>query len=152
MPEFRKVVRLSKLDYYKTHLSLINCLLPIKMTPKEIEVLAGFMSLEGDIANYRFGRTGRKIIMDQLNISPSGLSNYLGVLTDKKFIFKQAYDDFTIWPVLIPKGNEQLYMFKLIKTEEDDRLSDTVTTTVTKSDQNTDQTNRTTKAETSQVE
>lgn len=143
MKEYRKVVRLSKLDYYKTHLSLINCLLPILMTPKEIEVIAAFMGLEGDIAEYRFGKTGKKIIMSQLSISPSGLSNYLGDLTEKGFLRKVSHDNYTILPVLIPADKEQLYIFKLIKTEED--------IINTKPEQNTNQVDSNATADTSQV-
>lgn len=136
MREYRKQVRLSKLDYYKTHLSLINCLLPIQMTPKEIEVVAGFMGLEGDIAQYRFGKTGRKIIMDQLKLSPSGLSNYLLSLTKKGFLTELPKSDYSILSFLIPEDEEQLYLFKLIKDA-------TIQSRSIGSEQDTNQTNRT---------
>jgi predicted transcriptional regulator len=146
MPEFRKAVKLSKLDYYKTHLSLANCLLPIKMTSKEIEVLANFMVLEGDIAAHRFGKTAKEIVRKRLGITPTGLSNYFRSLTNKRFLKEDIDSKYVIWPVLIPEANEQLYMFKLIKTEEDG------TTNTEKLRQTTDQTNRITTAETSEVE
>lgn len=122
MKELRKKLELNKLDYYKTHLSLINPLLPVKMTPKEVEVLAGFMSLEGDIAKYRFSKTGRKIIMEQLELSPSGLSNYLGTLEEKEFIRKIDSNNYIIWPLLIPEKDEQLYIFKIVNNGQDPPL------------------------------
>lgn len=113
MKEIRKVLRLPKLDYYETHLAIINCILPKKMTPMEIRVMASFMALEGDIAQYKFGPTGKKIIMEQLGISPAGLSNYINSLLDKGFLIKKT-DVITILSILIPENEEQIYMFKFI--------------------------------------
>lgn len=120
MQEIRKLLKLNKNDYYKVHLSLINAVLPVKMTPKEIEVLAAFMGLEGDLARYRFGPSARKIVMQQLQLSPAGLSNFIGStgsLTEKGFIIKKT-DIIEIFPLLIPKPDEQIYIFKLQKLED----------------------------------
>lgn len=113
MPELMKVLRLSRLEYYETHLSFINCILPKKMTPMEIKVMASFMSLEGDIAQYRFGPSAKKIIMNQLNLSPAGLSNYIVALTNAGFL-KKIGDVVTIRPLLVPEENQQMYHFKII--------------------------------------
>lgn len=103
---------LDKLEYYKTHLSIVNCFLPVKMTKTEIEVLAAFMSLEGDVAKYRFGSTGRKIVMEQLKLKPSGLSNYIRELIAKEFLTEKV-DIIEIWPILHPQPNFQEYRFRL---------------------------------------
>lgn len=118
MREIKKAVRLNKIDYYETHLSLINCIFPkeARMTPMEIKVIAAFMALEGDVAQFRFGPTGKKIVMGVLNISPAGLSNYITSLTNKGFIDKST-DMPKIIPLLSLEGNEQIYMFKLINTD-----------------------------------
>ena len=113
-----KAVRLPKVEFYETHLSIINCLLPEKLTPMEIKVLANFMSLDGDAAIHKFGSSGRKIVMDELGISPSGMSNYIKSFVIKKFIFK-AGDVYKIWNILEPKNKEQNYMIKLIMTDEE---------------------------------
>jgi hypothetical protein len=112
MPEIKKRLILDKLDYYETHLSLINCLLPVKMTPTEIKVLAAFMSLEGDVAKYRFGTTGRKIVMNNLGLKSSGLSNYIKTMTEKGFLTEVA-DTFEIWAILHPQPDFQEYKFRL---------------------------------------
>lgn len=117
MNELRKVLRLSKKDFFETHLSLINCLLPKKMTPMEIKVVAGFMALDGDIALFRFGPSARKIIMKELGLSPAGLSNYIGSLTAKGFL-TVTVDVINILPLLIPQQDEQLYLFKLVNMEQ----------------------------------
>lgn len=110
--ELKKLLILPKNKYYETHLSLINCILPVKLTPMEITVLSSFMSLEGDIAQYRFGSSAKKIVMKNCDISPAGLSNYMKSFLDKQFI-KEVDGVITIWPLLIPMVEEQTYLFKL---------------------------------------
>lgn len=117
--EIKKLLQLDRDDYFQTHLDLINCILPVRMTPREIEVLAAFMSLEGDIAQYRFGPSAKKIVMTKLGLSPAGLSNFIGTqgsLTEKGFLLKQG-DMTKILPLLIPKQDEQTYLFKLINKQ-----------------------------------
>jgi hypothetical protein len=112
MKEIKKLLKLNNTEYYETHLSIINCLLPQTMTPMELKVMARFMALEGDIAQYRFGPSAKKIVMTQLNISPAGLSNYLTSLSQKGFLFKQG-DIVQILPILMPEKEEQFYLLKL---------------------------------------
>ncbi len=104
--------RLSNDQFYLKHLSIINNFLPQQLTPKEIEVLAYFMALRGDIALDRFGTSARKIVRNKMNISLAGLANYLGSLKKKGFITS----DMQILPILHPKDNIQEYLFKLVKT------------------------------------
>jgi hypothetical protein len=127
----RKMLQLDSMQYYETHLNLINCLLPVrltipgtdkpmpnegKFTPTEIKVLAAFMSLEGDLIKYRFGTTGRKIVKENLKLSSAGMSNYIGTMKEKGFLIEKG-DLLDIWPILIPGKDEQMYMFKLINKE-----------------------------------
>jgi hypothetical protein len=116
MQQIKKLLKLGRLDYYETHLSLINCVLPVKLTPMEITVLAAFMSLEGDIAEYRFGPSAKKLIMNRLNLKPSGLSNYLKQLKDKEALTERG-DVIHILPILHPEKDQQDYMFRLINID-----------------------------------
>lgn len=118
MPDITKVLRLQRAEYFKTHLSIINAILPKTMTPTEIEVLSVFMALEGDLAEYRFSLIGRKVVMKRLNLSPSGLSNYLKQLSNKGFIKVNEEGETYILPLLIPQEHQQIYMFKLINLEQ----------------------------------
>lgn len=111
--EIRKLLKLPKQVYYETHLNLLNCILPVKMTPREVEILAAFMSLEGNIAQYRFGPSAKKIIRQDLQLSPAGLSNFIGSLMKKGFLIQQG-DMINILPLLVPEATEQTYIFKLI--------------------------------------
>jgi hypothetical protein len=115
MKILRKKLQLVKNEYYTTHLSIMNVFLPIKMTPKEIEVLANFMSLEGDIAEDRFGTSARKIVMTEMGIKPGGLGNYFESLGKKGFLIKDSEKKFTIFSMLYPNPAVQNYQFQLLK-------------------------------------
>jgi len=115
MEILRKKLTLPKNNYYTTHLSIMNVFLPIKMTPKEIEVLAAFMSLEGDIAEQRFGTSARKMVMNMMGIKPGGLGNYFDSLSKKNFLIKDDIEKFKILPILYPNPSIQNYQFQLLK-------------------------------------
>lgn len=113
MNEIVKQLKLEKLEYFETHLSIVNCFLPIKLTPMEIKVLSSFMSLNGDIAKDRFGTSAKKLVRTHLgNMSPASMSNYIKDLKEKGFLLEEG-NTLSILPILFPKGDEQLYMFKL---------------------------------------
>jgi hypothetical protein len=114
MPIIKNIKRVNSLPYYETHLSIINCFLPVKMTPMEIKVMASFMNLEGDIATYRFGSTAKKLVVDSLKISYPGLCNYIKSLIDKGFLITVSKDILNIRPILLPEKEGQEYSFKLI--------------------------------------
>lgn len=116
MPESRKVETLSRDMFFKIHLSLLNVMLSIHlegMTLTEIEVLATFMALEGDIAEARFGPSARKITRKKLDMSESGLSNHIRELLRKGYI-KKTEDGIIIHSKLHTESNEHIYWFKLI--------------------------------------
>lgn len=112
MKTIKKLLKLTKDNYFMKHLLIINPLLPEQVTPKEAEILGAFMSLEGDIANDPFGTTGRKIVRDKTGVSPGGLGNHLRELKEKGFIYEED-KTLKIVPALIPNKKEQLYQFKL---------------------------------------
>ncbi len=117
MEIIKKKLNLVEDDYYKKHLQLINPILPQHLTPKEIEVLAAFMALKGDIEANRFGTTARKFVMEKIGISYAGLSNYLASLKGKGFINGE-----TILPILFPNPSSQQYYFKLNNVEYEEGL------------------------------
>jgi hypothetical protein len=84
------------------------------MTQMEIKVLAWFMSFTGELLSDRFSATGKKIVREKLSLSHQGLSNYMRVLEEKKFLI-QNEGSLTILPILYPENVEQIYMIKLIK-------------------------------------
>lgn len=124
MKVIQKKVELGHVDYFKTHLSIINPLLPEKhrFTPMEIEVLAHFMAIEGDLAAYRFGASAKKLVMETLNLKPSGLSNYFRTLLDKQLLRKEG-DLYKIWDLLIPETDVQEYRFLLINKKHGTRTT-----------------------------
>ena len=116
MKPIGKTLRLEKIDFYTTHLSLINCVLPVKLKPKEIEVLSHFMAFEHDPEVARFGSDNRKIVRNRLNISHGGLSNYINSLREKNFLTGKG-SAVEVLPLLRPDNNVQTYMFKLINID-----------------------------------
>lgn len=82
---FRKrLVFDDSLAYYKTHLDLVNILLPKKLTNKEVEILSHFMNERMDV--HAFGATSKKIVREKLNLSDSNLSNHLRRIAPKGII------------------------------------------------------------------
>lgn len=103
-----------RLLFIKKHLELVNPFLPITLTPKEIEVLAGFMSIDGEIGKIdRFGPSSRKIVRKRLALSHGGLGNYISALKAKGFIRIGQEEELYIPEILTPEKNEQEYSFRL---------------------------------------
>lgn len=113
-----KQLKLGKIAYYEVHLSIVNCFLPVKLTPMEIKVLSVFMSLEGDIAKDRFGTSAKKFVKKELGISSAGLSNYFKALTEKEAIYTNEMGELEIFPLLIPNSEYQEYMFRIYKERD----------------------------------
>ena len=115
MEILKKSLLLNEEDYFTTHLSIINPMLPKQLTPKEIQVLGAFMSLKGDIASVdRFGTSCRKIVKSKLDLSDGGLGNYIKSLKDKGFILINEEDIMYIPQFLFADRNSQGYMFKIV--------------------------------------
>lgn len=89
MKIIQKRLNLNQYDFYVKHLEIVSCLLPTNLTKKEIEVLAGFMSLdknltEGDM----FNSVARKKVMAKLDLVPGGLGNHLKHMLEKNVIYR----------------------------------------------------------------
>lgn len=113
MKALKKHLKLNQQQYYETHLYIVSSVLPVKLTPKEVEVLACFMSLDESQIKDRFGVVGRSIVKEKLNISAAGLSNYLKALKDKMFIVTLSNNLMDINPILNINNTQQEYYFKL---------------------------------------
>lgn len=104
-------------QYYIMHLNIINAILPVKLTDKELEVLAAFMNLDKSIVeDGYFNPVTRKKVMKKLNLLPAGLSNHLGNMIDKGFLVKNPITNIiTIKDFLLPEENVQGYQFQIKK-------------------------------------
>jgi hypothetical protein len=111
-----KTLNLSEDDYFRIHMEIINPILPIKLSIKEIEIISVFMSFTGTLAEDRFSTTGRKIVREKLNLSHQSLSNYINNLTSKGFLIEKD-NKLTLLPILFPNKTEQTYLIK-IKLED----------------------------------
>lgn len=111
----RKSVTAQGSGYYAVHLSIISGLLPVKLTQKEIEVLAEFMNLDEKIVeDGRFNSVARKKVRESLNLSPGGLGNYLKSLLEKGYLVKSDVTrKISVRDWLVPARDAQLYQFVL---------------------------------------
>lgn len=113
----QKSLKLKHNDYYLQHLRIINAVLPVKLTNREIEVLAAFMSADSKLTeDDRFNSLVRKNIRNKLGLSPGGLSNYLNSMLKKGFLNKSKITNrITIKEFLFPDESAQGYQFKIVK-------------------------------------
>ena len=78
-------------DFYPKYLKLINVILPVPLTTREIEVLSAFMELKGDIATERFGTQARKIVRERFNFKKhSNIDNYIKYFKNKGVVIKDS--------------------------------------------------------------
>ena len=123
MQVITNVLKVSKYDYYIKHLEILNIVLPEstfpeKLSSKEIEVLAAFMSQEkGLIEEDMFNGVVRKKVMDKLSLKPGGLGNHLKRMIEKKFLTKSEITKrILLKSFLSPVDNHQGYRIKIVKT------------------------------------
>jgi len=114
-----KFDNLSKDKYFEKHLEIINAFLPYQLAKKEIEVIASFMSLEGDIIDdeNRFNSLARKKVKKKHKLTSANLSNYLKAYKEKKVIYEED-DMFKIYNYFFPSDKAQGYKFKITKEKQ----------------------------------
>lgn len=98
------------------HLELINCILPVKTTPKERELLASFMSKPGE----KFSPKNKKQVKEELGIHNNQMSTLIRLLIDKGFLREKEEDGLLeIHPNVLLNGDGQQYEFTYILDEEE---------------------------------
>ena len=107
-----KSLDLSREEYFKKHLLIINPLLPVQLTDKEAEVIAAFMTIEYELGKFTFDTTSNEEVRKMLNLSHGGLGNYIRILQDKGFLLEEN-DELSILEILKPEKDIQGYQFKL---------------------------------------
>lgn len=123
MKVIQRALTLNRFGYYSKNLEIISCLLPTHLSPKEIEVLASFLSLDRYIIeDDMFNTLARKKVMSSVGLSPAGLSNHLKSMIRKKVIDKnEITNKLTIKEFLLPKEDIQGYQIKLTNNEVEDK-------------------------------
>ena len=115
MKVISKIIEVSKDEYYFKHLSILNTLLPVSLTVKEMQVLATFMAEDYElIKDDMFNSFVRSRVMQTLKISHGSLSNYLRSMIIKGFLNKHSVTNkITVQEFLIPENIQQGYRIKL---------------------------------------
>jgi DNA-binding MarR family transcriptional regulator len=122
MQVITNILKVNRYDYYVKHLEILNIVLPedkfpMKLSSKEIEVLAAFMSQDKNlIEEDMFNGVVRKKVMDKLNLKPGGLGNHLKKMIEKKFLTKNELTKrIVLKSFLSPVDNHQGYRIKIVK-------------------------------------
>ena len=119
MKIIQQVYKVDNDKYYELHLNIINAILPVKLTDKELEVLASFMALDEVLTkDDYFNPVARKKVREKTGVSPGGLSNHLKSMIKKGFLVKNDITKkITIKEFLLPEEKVQGYQFKIMKNE-----------------------------------
>jgi DNA-binding MarR family transcriptional regulator len=90
---------------------------PERLSTKEIEVLAAFMSQDKNLIDEdMFNGVVRKKVMEKLSLKPGGLGNHLKKMIAKNYLTKNAITKkITLRPFMFPVVNSQGYRIKLVK-------------------------------------
>jgi len=108
---------LTKAQYFEKHLMILGPFLPAVLHPKEREVLALFMSFEGELAKVdRFNTFYRKQVKAALKMSDGGLTNHITSLRNKAFVYEGLTGLLEIKEFLFPDPKVQKY--QILITEQ----------------------------------
>ena len=112
-----KSINVDNYSYYRKHLEILNVLLPVKLSQKEVEVLAAFMSQDIKlIEDSMFNIITRKNVMSQLKMQPGGLGNHLKTMIEKGYLIKNKItNEIKVKEYLLPEKNNQGYRLRLNK-------------------------------------
>ena len=109
----RKELKLKGVEFYYTHLGIINFLLPIKLTNMEIRVLSRLLHFRTDThLQEEYKDKFRKYIRESLGLSSASLYNYFSSMYKKGAITDLKTVEVNI--LLIPQ-NTQEYYFRIKK-------------------------------------
>lgn len=89
--------------YYKKHLEILNGALPVKLTDKEIDILAQIIKFGSKV-----NKGVKNVIKDELQIEPSNLNKYIKSLENKGFII-----DNEVIPLVKTYAKEMSYEFTI---------------------------------------
>ena len=122
MQVITNILKVSQYDYYVKHLEMMNVILPLskfpeKLSSKEIEVLAAFMSQDNNlIEEDMFNGVVRKKVMEMLGLKPGGLGNHLNKVINKGYLTKHEITKrISLKSFMFPVVNNQGYRIKLSK-------------------------------------
>lgn len=122
MTPIQRLLKLDRMGYHVKHLTILNTILPMHLTEKEVEVLAAFMSLDSAIIKKdMFNTVARKEVREKLQQSPGGLGNHLKSMIAKGVIDKdEITKQLTVKEFLIPNPGVQYYKIKLENNEREE--------------------------------
>ena len=103
--------KLSKKKFSPKYLKLVNVILPDPLTQREMDVLAAFMELEGDLVREdRFGTQARGVVRRKFGFkSYSNLDNYIKYFKKKGVLFQNSEGKLQLNPkISIPESEDKI--------------------------------------------
>ena len=89
MKIIKKVLDVNTKQFFQMYVNIVTGIIKTDLSPKEKEVLACFLSLdENIIKDDIINPLSRKMVMEELNIKPAGLTNYITSMVEQK-VFKK---------------------------------------------------------------
>lgn len=89
MKIIKKVLDVNTKQFFQIYVNIVTGIIKTDLSPKEKEVLACFLSLdENIIKDDIINPLSRKMVMEELNIKPAGLTNYITSMVEQK-VFKK---------------------------------------------------------------
>jgi hypothetical protein len=108
MKIIQQAFKVENQEYYNMHLQIVNAILPVKLTDKELD--------KNIIEENYFNPVARKKVLKKLDLSAAGLSNHLKSMINKGFLIKNNITNaITIKEFLLPEEDGQGYQFKIVK-------------------------------------
>jgi DNA-binding MarR family transcriptional regulator len=101
-----------KEKYCQLYIEVINLLVPVRATQREIEVLSCIAS-----HGVKLNKDSRKLLMKDLNLSESNLSLIVKSLYEKGFISKKG-KEYGLKNFVIPPSNNVQFIIKVQQCEE----------------------------------
>lgn len=115
MKVIEKDFELDSLSYFKAHLGILNALLPIHITHREVEILSHFWSLPVEVRSPNmFCTEARREVSKVLGLNGGSMSNHLKNMRKKGLLLRDG-DYFVIAPALLPSDSVQSYRLKLVR-------------------------------------
>lgn len=104
----------SKVEYISRYIHILNSFSKDKLTDPQIDVIANFLALDGDlIRENRLSTDARTHVRRQLGMSHSALTNILKRIKDKGYLMSVNGKD-KFHKLLIPPEDKKLFKIALI--------------------------------------
>lgn len=106
-------------DFYVKNIQVLNLFVETKLTAKEMEMLAHFLSLEEVLVkDNMFNTEARKRVREAMGFSNASLANHIASCVSKGFINRHPLTDFLSINQSLLFSKETEYLIKFTKIDD----------------------------------